>query len=272
VAGGWLARLFVTLYGVWRLYHYSGQSYGVACVYADRAGFTVTPALRRSVLFLLFGSAYWYLFSHPYFFTAPLLEPLELGNTARCATAGLIAVVGLHPLGHLARWQWRTRSWRPPLFAVPVAAHLLFLFATPRSIAALSLAGVFHSTQYLFFSWIQAREDRAASGAWTAVGRWYRSRHWWLLCGAGGAALYATLHALGWALQRAGAPTAYAPVLPILAINFHHFLADGVLWRRERNPELRGLRHREGRSDEADTGRSHRSARHDDGETALIAC
>lgn len=229
--------LFVSAYGVWRLYHYAAQAFGVSVLYAARSGQPFSKQTRFCLQALLFGSAYWCLFSHPVFFTAPVLSDCQLTGTLRTGVAALVALAAV-------AFAWSLRGWRGPrsgllLVAVPVATHLFFLYETPRAIAALTLAGIFHSSQYLFITGMLARRE-AQAGDWpdaTWLGRLHHSRFWlgWVL--VGGAALFALLKVAAWCLVRVGTPAEYAFVLPVMAINFHHFLADGVLWKLSRRPE-----------------------------------
>ena len=231
------APLF-TAYVVWSGYHYSGQSLGLAMLFPLRQGARLAPREKRLLALPLYVS--WWL---------SLLGLLRQGGSARNPAYALVRA----ELGGVALPAWVTALGAAALLAsfagVAVVARARRRRGVPLPGASYGAIGaqviwfgaglffpffnivlvpIFHSLQYLSLtSWHHCRARRAA-----AVRRF---------------AIYAvTVAALGLAINPGllllfapgGAPPARALVVAaavISAINLHHFLLDGRIWRlRER--------------------------------------
>ncbi len=253
---GWMVQLMFLLVG----WHYTKQGFGVFSVLSARRGVHVTARERGVILghcyagwafawanpatkageFEEKGVVYWAP-AHPRW-----LELLTGAALALSTVALVVLLVGM--------WM-RTRRTLPagPLATLLVTVWAWTIFSSIDPLLRYVIPAL-HSVQYLYFVWLMKRnEAREAEGPPT-FGRPVAVRV---------GALAVSALALGWFLFR-GAPTLLdtafaAPAhghhgsvagplgeTPFFAaffvfVNVHHYVMDGVLWRRE-NPDTRYLR------------------------------
>jgi tetratricopeptide (TPR) repeat protein len=249
VAGTWLA----TLYLAWSPWHYTGQNYGLAVMFLRRRGVALAGPDKRflyAAFLLSFALALVAMHAEaPGAVEAPvqyssyalhvarlgiplaIAKPLALGlgvAALACfarAAAGLLrsapAARALAPAALLAATQ---AVW----FALPAAALLLdtsfgFDAFDPRERAHyITWIALFHSAQYLWVTAYYARQ----SADWRG-GAAYGAK---VL--AAGAAIW-TLPSLAFGPAGLGVSSMDAGLALLIAsaVNVHHFILDGAIWK-----------------------------------------
>lgn len=243
----WIASLLTTVYVTWAPWHFSGQNYGLTLMFLRRRGVAFDAGVKRALYASFVLSALLAILAihsgHGEMVFAP--ETLPVANAPTIFYASLPAPIGSIAFGAallgylvcLGAVGWKLL--RHPRLADLAPAALLVAsqalwFTVPATLLdwnaargeSLVFAAVWistaHSLQYL---WVTAYYERASPRR-TPVPRFL------LKCFVAGAAL-ATLPALVLAPDRLGA-------LPIdvglaaaafAAINVHHFVLDGAIWK-----------------------------------------
>lgn len=235
-----VAPYFIKLFLLWSPYHYSGQTVGLAALYARRAGFALEPAERRALDGFVFGT----------FLTATALAESSLlrldymGITypafglppwVAWACGGVMALSGAAFLLLAAR---RRASGRPLpwiVFVAPAAQFTWFILG-PRSPLFYPFVPMFHGLQYLFVSWFLHLQERRLEGAPRSLaGAALETARW----GGGSFAGYVVLFlALPKLLSLAtGQSFLFCAAVFGGGVQLHHFFVDGVIWRL-RTPHL----------------------------------
>jgi hypothetical protein len=254
VAGLWVTAIgsfLVTLYLTWSPWHYTGQNYGLAVMFLRRGGAPLDPRLKR-----------WLYVSFLLSFLLVFVVMHTADQSARDVPAGYSSLgVGFTALGiphavagplgiglllaygvALARCGWGFRH-APRRTLLPVALLALsqvLWFSLPFGIHAFGLApkldvlsfefrtyyfiwiAAAHSLQYLWVTAYYARQS----------GDWRGQLPNYLRVLAAGAAVW-TLPALVFGPQAFG-PLAFDQGLGLLiaaAVNLHHFILDGAIWK-----------------------------------------
>src|SRR5262245_37402163 len=248
-----LATFLVTLYLTWSPWHYTGQNYGLAVMFLRRAGVALEPRTKRWVyasfllsfvlVFLEMHTASAVMSDLPVGYTSeqgavfvPLGIPQRwaIGIAAPVSAAYLAAltVVALRLRGR-APWRALTPAGLLAVsqllwFSLPYALHLLG--AAPRMDPLdwrfrahyFTWVAAAHFVQYLWVTAYYARQ----SGGWGGHARFYGKT---LLAGAAPWALPFLLvgpQALGPLSSDAG-----LAMLVAAAVNLHHFVLDGAIWK-----------------------------------------
>ncbi len=240
----WLGCLLITLYLSWSPWHYAGQNFGLTLMFLGRAGARPSPRARRLLLasfglstaltLLNFHRVRGVVGSDPMFDPGGAYHFVPLGIPEALAGVAfpLLASAYLVVLGLLG-WTLRRVSGRALL---PVGALLLtqsLWFAVPAAVAHLARPGLLealgagaafvwiaiaHSVQYLWISRHLARSE---------PGPLWGGRV--LLAGAGIWVLPALAFAPG-AFGRVPFEAGLG-LLVAAAVNLHHFVLDGAIWK-----------------------------------------
>jgi len=254
VGGLWstaVGRFMVTLYLTWSPWHYTGQNYGLAVMFLRRGGVALDPDLKRW-LYLSFLLSFGLVFvgMHTADTSAQDLPAgyasLGVGFVALGIPQAVAKPLGigllLATLAALGRAAWGLRGVSPRVLA-PVALLVLsqaLWFSLPFGLQAFGLVpgvdvlsfefrtyyfiwiAAAHSLQYLWVTAYYARQ----SGGWRGQAPQY------LRVLAAGAAVW-TLPAIVFGPQALG-PLAFDQGLGLLiaaAVNLHHFILDGAIWK-----------------------------------------
>lgn len=240
-----------TVYFYFQTYHYTKQSYGIARAYRRSAGEPgtrragkATGAGGRDVLadVVVFAFPAWGLLhrahqQHAAFYNLPLYSPAV--PRAVVVLAGAVALT--------AGAVWAHRTWRdlaagkPVLgYAAYVASHVAITVVSYLVIDDITrgwlFVNVWHNAQYLLFVWAaNARRFESGVDASRPFVSWLSQREnvvaYALVCGGVGIGFYLALGAVTSALV-----TSVLPVVLVvyLAVNFHHYIVDAVIWRAPR--------------------------------------
>ena len=250
VVGSWL----LTIYLMWSPWHYSGQNYGIALMLMRRRGIAVDPLAKR----LVYATFVLPFVMHVLQIHVTDATSEEVIRTYAAQQAGQLQLVNLElpmlreigvPLVGVAyaaalaatvfvlsrRASWRDLGPSALLlvmqslwFAVPtVVRHWEMdtgISTLDPSNGAVAFAWIAsgHAVQYLWVTGYYA----SAAPEWTGPARYYTKAL------AAGAALW-TLPLLVLAPWQAGGLAGHASFYLVLtaAINIHHFVLDGAIWK-----------------------------------------
>jgi tetratricopeptide (TPR) repeat protein len=247
------ATVLVTLYFTWSPWHYTGQNYGISVMFLRRGGVALDPATKRW-LHLSFLLSYVFVFITMHT-TAATMDDLPDGYTseqgAGFAPLGIPTALALG-LGTLAGVAYvtalaiaggrlvRLGAGRAlvPVLALALSQVLWFSLPSALRLAGVSLAidpldaasrthyftwiALAHALQYLWVTAYFARQ----SGAAASHRRFYAKA---VLAGAAPWMLPFLL--LGPAAFGPLAAAASLPLLVAAAVNVHHFILDGAIWK-----------------------------------------
>lgn len=231
-----------TLYFVWQSYHYTRQSYGIARAYRRASG---EPAEGRDLAtdVVVFAFPVWGLLHRASeapasFYRMPLYSPP--------VPALVVTSAGAVALTSLAVWIARSlrAAARGDRAALPgalfVASHVfitwLSYFALRDITEGWLFLNVWHNLQYLLFVWaVNAKQYGQRADPERPLLAWLsQPRHtlWFVLGCFGAAAIFYG----GLGLLRLPSLDRVLPVVLVthLAVNFHHYVVDSVIWRRKR--------------------------------------
>ena len=228
-----------TLYLTWSPWHYMGQNFGLAMMFARRNG--VQPARRdRNLLWAAFVISYAIVFlsihSRPSndSYVMSLALPVMAGRIARLILVPAFLVTATLAFRGMAGDNRKVamRAFLPAIvlvtteflwFVLPSLLEIGWGFRIPQQRYADGVLAMMHSAQYLWItSYYARREAQAASKHWSA----------WAYFGvlvAGGIALFVPGP---WFFSRAVGLDYTASFLTFTAmINIHHFILDGAIWK-----------------------------------------
>jgi hypothetical protein len=246
VAGGVAALVFgigawtlPSLYFYWQWFHYTRQSWGVSQVYRRKAGGIPDedPLATKLVIYLvpLVGVLYRSA-QNPSSFLGLELRMLPVPDLA-------VDFAGLAALAAIAWWATlRVQAWRrgqlPVAHTLYVASHVAIFLTGYLLIDDISVGwlvvNVWHNAQYVLFVWL-FNNNRFRGGIEPKarfLSMLSQTRNVWLyfaVCVGISTAVYLALQSV----------IAAVPILMAVyqAINFHHYIADSVIWK-VRKPAL----------------------------------
>lgn len=239
-----LLAVVFTLYLTWSPFHYTGQNFGIALLFARRNGVKTTREARR-LLYIAFFASYAMFFLAVHSFASPDQFIITLGiplKIARILWGGMFFVFVISAVSSLSAFVKQT-GWRAltaPIVLLStqvawfVAPTALTLFSNIDFLQARSTAGilaVMHSAQYLWITSFYARREsqaRQADEAGRQPKRW-RVYGYFAVLIVGGIALFVPGP---WLASRVFHRDFSASFLAFTAlVNIHHFLLDGAIWK-----------------------------------------
>lgn len=236
------AIVITTVYFYWQAFHYTRQSYGIARAYARKSG--NAPLVRPKLDFLLlYGLPLWGVLHRSHqspekflgldIFFVPI--PAVVSQAAGVAAIGVIGWW----LGTQIR-QLRQGSLTAS-YSLYMASHVAIFVSgyvlTKNVDHGWLIVNVWHNAQYLLFVWLfnnktfgntPEQDERFIS----ALSRRENAVRYFLVTFAISTLSYAALYALA-----ALPPLETIAFLFLIsqAINFHHYLVDGVIWKRRKS-------------------------------------
>jgi len=248
-----LASFLVTLYLTWSPWHYSGQNYGLAVMFLRRSGVELDPRTKRWI-YLSFLLSFLLVLVEMHAAEAQMADlpegygseqgvvfvPLGIPIGWAIDLAALIGAAYLVACAVSVRRLRGRASWRALLPAGLLAMSQLLWFSLPYGVHMLGLApkldplswkfrshyftwiALAHSLQYLWVTAYYARQ----SGGWRGQAPQYAKA---LVAGAAPWTLPFILvgpQAFGPLAADAG-----LAMLVAAAVNIHHFVLDGAIWK-----------------------------------------
>jgi len=236
----WLGSLIpwiFTLYILWSPWHYSGQNFGLAMMFARRAQLRPT-FVERTALYISFIASYGVVLltmqtgasQDPYVLSIGI--PVPVGEVARALLALVFLITGPWALTRLAkRGGWQLIAAPLTLFAtqflwfvLPFFLQLAFKFEIPQTRYSTGILAVMHSAQYLWITSYYARRESLASGATS-----WRARPYFAALVIGGIALFVPGPWLISYLFRYDFTASF--LIFTALVNIHHFVLDGAIWK-----------------------------------------
>ncbi len=229
----WLFTLYIT----WSPWHYTGQNYGLAMMFARRRGAQPSYTVRRA-LYLSFLASYIVLFLS--FHTGASNDPLVLSlgipqkfsNPVMLVSGVAFAFLGLWALIHLVE-QTSLRAMLPAItlwstqflwFLLPTLLGYIYRVPLPQTRYSTGILAVMHSAQYLWITSYYARREANAEGR-----AGWRPWIYFLTLIAGGIALFVPgPWLISWAFHF---DFAASFLIFTALVNIHHFLLDGAIWK-----------------------------------------
>ena len=242
-----LAVLF-TLYLTWSPFHYTGQNFGIALLFARRNGVKTTRGARRA-FYLAFLASYAMFFlavhslSSTDQFIISLGIPLKAARILWVAMLGTFIVSAVSSLSAFVKqtgWRAMTApivllSTQVAWFVIPTA---LTLFSNVDFLQARSTAGilaVMHSAQYLWItSYYARRESQVRVPSGQTRGAAPQLKHWrvyayFAVLVIGGIALFVPGPWLASRMLHIDFSSSFLAFTAL--VNIHHFLLDGAIWK-----------------------------------------
>ncbi len=240
-ATAWLGGVVAlnTLYFYWQTHHYTKQSYGIARAYHRSSG---APAgegdwLSAGVVFAfpIWGVLHRAHQRPPQFYGMPLWSPPVPG--------ALVVIAAVVALGTLAAWT--RRQLRSPSGTGAVLFLLSHVVITVVSYVAIPdvtrgwlFINIWHNAQYILFVWAaNARRFRGGVDPERPFLSRLSQPTYVVRYAAVCLGLSTTFYlVLGQALPRIETGWQVLPLVLVchLAMNFHHYLVDAVIWRSPR--------------------------------------
>jgi tetratricopeptide (TPR) repeat protein len=226
-----------TLYLTWSPWHYTGQNFGIAMMFAHRKGATPSRA-HRNALYLSFIASYLLLFVSFHSLPSSDSMVLSLGIPAAFARVakGALYLVFLVPGIWGLRGLIRQAGWRAMLAPVTLYTTQFLWFVLPTALQSLSstpfpqtryssgVLAVMHSAQYLWITSYFARRESQVS----TESNW-RPLAYFAILVVGGIALFVPGP---WVVSYLFQYDFASSFLIFTAlVNIHHFLLDGAIWK-----------------------------------------
>jgi tetratricopeptide (TPR) repeat protein len=236
-----LAFVF-TLYLTWSPFHYTGQNFGIALMFARRGGVQTTVATRRAFHLAFFAS---YLMFFLTFHSFPATDDfvLSLGipvEVARIAWLGMLTTFLISITYSLSAFIKQTgwRAMTAPLvmlstqivwFVIPSGLTLFTAADFLQAPATVAVLALMHSAQYLWItSYYARREAQAENSSGTQPNNWRYVSYFFVLI-LGGIALFVPGPWLASRLLKIDFGTSFLVFTAL--VNLHHFILDGAIWK-----------------------------------------
>ena len=232
-ASDWIGRYVQLIYLAWSPYHYAAQAYGLSVMYCVRSGCNLTKRQKRALWWIailpFFKILIISLSKHAASWTVPdyiLWSHVDWRiwiDWISMILGGLALVLPILLFGQI----WRTTGRSMPLISLLVILTNALWFVIFPLIDGFVWTTIFHGIQYLAIVMIFHVRDRMAlpknkrSAASHAV--WFYGAS--ILLG------YAMFNCLPYGYQMLGFGAAKSVLLVIAAINIHHFIVDGYIWK-----------------------------------------
>ncbi|MGB0920844.1 MAG: hypothetical protein ACPG06_02125 [Alphaproteobacteria bacterium] len=234
--------LVATVYLYWQWFHYTRQSWGVSRVYA-RKGNNVNHGTDRLSWGVFYGVPLWGILhrsaEQPTEFIGmgirTLPVPMELANAVGIFMAVMLAV------WMVREWQAVRRGEATLGYVAYVTSHHLIFITGYYLVKDIShgwlVLNIWHNAQYIGFVWLfnnMRFKERIDPKAYT-LSLLSQSKNWWrygLVCFGISSLAYATLQSSTASLVDVAGPA----LLIYMAINFHHYIVDSVIWKTHKKP------------------------------------
>ena len=229
--------IIVSVYFYWQWFHYARQSWGVAQSYRRKAGNSLpAPDVFDKVAFYALPTAgmLWRSAQQPDSFLTLPIRMVPMPETMAIAAIAVAVVVTAAWTLRLAAQYGQGRA--PLAYVLYLISHQVVFAVAYVAIRDITIGwlvvNIWHNAQYVLFVWMfNNRRFAAGLSPKARLLSWLSQdgRILWYLggCVAVSTAVYVTLASV--------IPLVFAlPVFLVYQmINFHHYVVDAVIWRRE---------------------------------------
>jgi hypothetical protein len=236
----WFCKAYLVTSG----YHYSGQTYGIALIYANKAGmphrgwqkwFLMSPIYMAYLIFL---SQKEVVTASPEPFFTMQLEPLGFPTAVASAIVFLFAVSLVLYLVLNLYWSVRHGRLYPLIVHVVVLSHVVWFVFGSRNAAFYYVVPFFHCLQYLLITtFFYLKKSRSNAGDFAAPSMFASGgflRYYVGLVVVGAVLFQVPPVVLSWS----GLADFYLASAVVMSfLNLHHFLLDGAIWKL-RKPDV----------------------------------
>jgi hypothetical protein len=238
--GGWVLP---TLYLYWQWFHYTRQSYGIAQIYRRKAAGPVDdpPLLQKAVIYLL---PLWGILHRSWQRPATFLrQPIRVLPVPHL----LVQIAAVAAVAAIVVWMWRQlaafRAGRLPVaYTLYMLSHIVIFTVGYLQIQDISYGwltiNIWHNLQYILLVWMW-NNNRFKNGVdpehrfLSTISQTNRVVPYFLVCLGISTLLY---FALDSALEAMGLSVLTLSLAIYQAVNFHHYIVDGVIWKVRRKP------------------------------------
>ena len=235
-----LAFVF-TLYLTWSPFHYTGQNFGIALLFARRNGVKTTRGSRWAFHTAFLASyVMFFLAVHSFHSTDQFIVTLGIPlKAARILWAAMLVTFIVSSIYSLSAFVKQTgwRAMTAPIvllstqvawFVIPTALTLFSDIDFLQARSTTAILAVMHSAQYLWITSYYARRESQADQA-SAQGNGWRFYAYFSVLIVGGIALFVPGP---WLASRVLHIDFMPSFLAFTAlVNIHHFLLDGAIWK-----------------------------------------
>lgn len=240
-APDWFGKNLTALFLTWSPYHYAAQAFGISMIYVYRSGIAPSAMEKRWI---------WWTCMLP--FLTALIDLRDRSISTAMGVGGIRWILPEHVILASADWIHAARMVLIPfIFALPLWLMLrgrlpwlagtlimtngLWLVALPYYSASIWIT-VAHSIQYLcLVTYVHARDNGAQAEASKSPS--YYIATFYLLSALVGFLLFMGLpQVIGWTGALTGGEMDMAQIgwMVVVAINLHHFIVDGYIWRSKK--------------------------------------
>jgi tetratricopeptide (TPR) repeat protein len=236
-----IAPILFTAYITWSPWHYSGQNFGLAMLFARRNGASPTRADRNWLLAAFVAS---YLMIFVTLHSGPSVEPyvlslgmpVGLGRVTRLLLCAVFLVAAVRAVWPLVRSLGAPATAAPITllvtqflwFALPTFLEIGFGIQVPRTSYSASILAFMHGAQYLWITSYFTRREAEEGTAGREGARWGAWTYYGTLV-VGGIALFLPGP---WLVSYVFHHDFTSSFLIFTAlVNIHHFVLDGTIWK-----------------------------------------
>ncbi len=238
--GAWT---ITTIYLYWQWFHYTRQSWGIAQAYRRKAPTVVVdgPWAPQIVFYLapLWGILYRSNQAPATFLGIELRTIPVSGLLVDIVGVAAVAAMAWWALSHVSAWRNRQLPVAYTLYQVSHFAVFLVGYVLIRNIdVGWLVVNIWHNAQYIGFVWLY-NNNRYGTGIdpdARFLSTLSQKRNVWLYLG-----LCLGISTLSYAAANSLVTAIVAPVIVFQAINFHHYIVDGLIWKRRRSAASQSL-------------------------------
>ena len=230
-------RNLQALYLTWSPYHYAAQAYGLAVMYCFRSGCLIGGQDKKLLWYVaMLPAVYTFIYTGGGRTGLSWLLTTDVHAIAGVGPA-LAAVEGVFIVSAFVAPIWLfVRLWRSKTGPMPLISLLVLLsngawwFVMPP-LDAFLVATLFHGIQYLAIIVIFHVNEQVAQ----PENQRSRLGHAVWFYGVSLALGYVLFHAVPWAYMAVGFGAVESYMLVAAAVNLHHFIVDGYIWRLKKS-------------------------------------
>ena len=235
--------VIVSVYLYWQWFHYTRQSWGISQVYRRKAGDAVNDGLWFSKLSFYLLPAWGILhrsWQDPGTFLGAELRVIPVPEL-------LVDVMGYAALASILIWAFiRIKAWWAGRLAVAhtffMVSHYIIFYVGYKLIADITFGwlviNIWHNAQYILFVWLfntnrykLGVDPKARFLSWLSQPN--RFLQYFLICFGISTAVYFSFLFISTSFAIVGVPLL---IIVYQAINFHHYIVDGLIWKVRKKP------------------------------------